>query len=100
MFNLNQLKSWQVLTDIKKEKWGHLVIYHSCEQKRQEELYATCDEDELTKTTGLDVVLKELDKKYKVDDKLKQYLHPDELIEYKRLDEPIQDTAVNSLTQC
>ena len=66
MFNLNQLKSWQVLTDIKKEKWGHLVIYHSCEQKLQEELYATCDEDELTKTTGLDVVLKELDKKYKV----------------------------------
>ena len=54
----------------------------------------------MTKTTGLDVVLKELDKKYKVDDKLKQYLYPDELIEYKRLDEPIQDTAVNSLTQC
>ena len=87
----NQLKSWQALTDIKKEKWGHLVIYHSCEQKLQEELYATCDDDESTKITGLDVVLKELDKKYKVDDKLKQYLYFDELIEYKRLDEPIQE---------
>ena len=87
----NQLKSWQALTDIKKEKWGHLVIYHSCERKLQEELYAECEEEDLTKTTGLEVVLKELDKKYKVDDKLKQYLYFDELIEYKRLDEPIQE---------
>ena len=87
----NQLKSRQALTDINKEKWGHLVIYHSCEQKLQEELYAECEDQELTKTTGLEAVLKELDKKYKVDDKLKQYLYFDELIEYKRSDEPIQE---------
>lgn len=87
----NQLKSWQALTDIKKEKWGHLLIYHSCDQKLQEELYASCAESALIEATGLELVLTELDKKYKVDDKLKQYLYFDELIEYKRLDEPIQE---------
>ena len=57
----NQLKSWQALTEIKKEKWGHLFIYHSCEQNCKKSY--TQNVKMRTKTRGLEVVLKELDKK-------------------------------------
>lgn len=81
-----KLNSWTVITDAPSKKWGHMIIYNCCDSKLQEELYAI-DEDALIKDDGWLEVVKRLDVKFKVDDKLKQYLYFDEFIEFRREDD-------------
>ena len=72
-----KLNSWKVITDVASKKWGHMIIYNCCDSKLQEELYNIADEE----------VVKRPDAKFKVDDKLKQYLYFDDFIEFKREDD-------------
>ena len=81
-----KLNSWKVITDVASKKWGHIIIYNCCDSKLQEELY-NIDDTTLIADNGWEEVVKRLDAKFKVDDKLKQYLYFDDFIEFKREDD-------------
>jgi len=83
------LESWKVITEADEKKWGHMIVFHSCDEKLREELYANVNAEALKSNTGHGLVIQYLDKKFKVDDKIKQFIYFDEFIEYKRNEEDI-----------